>query len=245
MIGDQADMRSRIDRLLPPWFGGLSESPVISSALDGAAWVLSFAYSLYAFAKLQTRLATMTGGWLELAASDFFDNFRRFSQETDAAYSRRIRLEVFRPKNTRRAIDRVVHDISGIHPDIFESWRPGDCGGWGTTSMGYGLAGAYGCSVQTFDVLISMPLPQNLGIPDRGGWGDGTGGYGIGNFSFVDDADFTGSGATLTQLITMTDRVRTAGITYLMQFTSPLLDLTTEAGDVLTTQGSQTFTTEG
>lgn len=218
-VGSQEDILARLTRVMPRWFGADGTYPAVQAALAGIAQAFATIYGLYAFAKLQTRIATMTGGWLELAAADFFDFLSRFTGESDASYSRRIRLEVFRPRNTRQAIDRAIFDLTGLHPTIFESWRAADCGGYGTVGLAYGMAGAYGCRTQTFDVIITCPTPQNYGIPNRGGWGSGTGGYGaLGNFSFVDPADIVGSGATLTEIIQAVDRVRTAGITYLLRF---------------------------
>lgn len=247
VAGSQDDILDRLKRYLPRgWFGADGTYPVVEAALSGIAAAFASIYALYAFAKLQTRIATQTGGWLDLTAADFFDVFPRFSAETDAAYSRRIRLEVFRPRNTRHAIDRAVYDITGQHPAIFEPWRPGDTGGWGTNGFAFGAAGGWGCKTKTFEVWITATLPQNYGIPNRGGWGNATGGYGaIGNFSFVDDADIVGSGATLSQIVSAVDRVRSAGITYWMRFVTPPQQLSTEAGIVLTTEDGQDLVLEG
>jgi hypothetical protein len=217
MIGDAADMEARLRRLLPPWFG--SESPVVDALLAGAAQVLAFSYGLYAYAKLQTRLATATDAWLDFAGMDFFGRFPRFKGELDRPYSRRIRLEVFRDRVTRHAYDRAVFDITGDHPEVFEAWRPGCCGGYGAPGLALGRVGRWGSRTTPFEVIVSTPELQNYGIPERGGWGSGVGGYGSGNFSFVDDADTVGSGPTQADVLAAIERVRAAGITAYVRFT--------------------------
>ena len=219
MTGDSDDLLYRLRRLVPPWFGTPAAAVVVDAMLAGAAAVLSFFYAIYAYAKLQTRLATMTDGWLDFAAGDFFGKFMRFSGEQDPGYGRRIRLEVFRDRNTRHGIDRQVFDLYGLHPEVFEAWRPGCCGGYGLGGLGYGVVGRYGCENAPAEVIIVMPEPQNYGIPNRGGWGSGTGGYGIGNFSYVDDQDIIGSGPTQADLFAALDGVRTAAVDYFVRFT--------------------------
>lgn len=221
MIGDQDDLFSRIERNLPPWFGkSLADAPQVGAQISGFAAAMAWLYGLLAYAALQTRIATATGGWLELIAGDFFgDRLPRFNGEGDANYRRRIRLEIFRLRATRRAYDLAVFDLTGNHPDIFEPWRPADCGGWGTVAMAYGRVGRYGSREAPGEIWIATPYPQGYGIPNRGGWGSGTGGYGSGNFSFVDDSELVGSGPTAADIVTAVDRVRAAGVTAYVKFT--------------------------
>lgn len=218
--GDQPDVFGRLRNLLPPWFGRLDESPDLNAQLQGPAAALSFIYDLYTFAKAQTRVATSTGGWLDLTAASFFRSFRRLTNESDASYSRRIRLEPARPRNTREAIRRAVYDLTGDNPKIFEDWRPGDCGGLGVGGLGFGVAGGYGTKAKSYQVLITTPTPKNFGIPNRGGWGSTVSGLGVAaNFSLVTDDDLVGSGATASDVLTGLERVRTAGVGYLVRFT--------------------------
>lgn len=219
MIGDIDDTSARLRRLLPPWFGREDDSPAVSALLQGAARILAHVYSLWAFAKLQTRIATSTGGWLEMAAADYIGAFPRFAGEDDAKYSRRIRLEVLRDRNTRNAIDRAVYDLTGAHPDIYEAWRPGDCGGYGTPGLAYGMAGRYGSRRAPFEVIVSVPEPQNYGIPNRPGYGAALAGYGMPTWAYADDADIMGSGPTLADIYAGLERVRTAGVTYYVRLT--------------------------
>lgn len=224
--GSQADIAARLRRHLPrSWFGeGDRPTPVLDSLLWGLAAILCGSFDLYAFAKAQTRLATATGGWLDLAALDYFgpDAFPRFRGEGDRAYSRRLRQEVLRRRVTRGAIDSVVFDLTGSHPRIFEGWDSPTTGGWGTPAFAFGAAGLWGSSSAPLHTIVSMPLPQGYGIPNRGGWGSRVGGYGVGNFSFANDVDLIGSGPTQADIIAAIDRVRAAGTTIIVQFDSPL-----------------------
>ena len=215
MTGDQEDILARLRRLLPPWFGLLGAFPVVMALLTAVASPFVRIYDLWAFAKLQTRIATSTGGWLELSAADYVDHFPRFPGEGDAGYSRRIRLEVLRPRNTRHAIDRAVFDLTGNHPAIYEAWRPGDCGGYGIpSSLAYGLAGRYGSRGAPFEVIISMPPLQNYGIPNRPGYGVTLIGYADPAWGYADDNDLVGSGPRFSDVLAALNRVRMASITY-------------------------------
>lgn len=225
MVGDQADMVARLKRYLPrSWFGYTADpTPVLDSLLAGIAASLSWAYSLYAFAKLQTRIATSTGGWLELSAYDHFgDDFPRFQGESDASYSHRIRQEVLRKRQTRGAIDSAIFDLTGVHPHIFEGFHAPTTGGWGSRSLAFGRAGRYGSRTAPAHVIVTTPRPQNYGIPRRGGWGSGVGGLGIGNLSFVDDTLLQGSGPQIADILKAVDRVRAAGVTIIVRFTNPV-----------------------
>lgn len=220
MTGDQADIEARLLAVIPPWFGSPEERPVVGALVSGTASLLAWVYQLYLFAKLQTRLATATGGWLDLAAADFFTSFPRFQGETDRPYSRRIRLEVLRDRNTRHAIDRQVYDLTQDHPEVYEAWRGGCCGGWGTPGMAYGLVGRWGSGGAPGETIIITPDLANYGIPNRGAWGTQLGGYGQGNFSWVTDDDTVGSGPTRNDFLAALDRIRTEGCTYYVRFTS-------------------------
>ena len=214
MTGDQNDIASRIERMIPPWFGSSDNSPAINALVQGMSYALAFVYSLYAWAKLQTRVATMSGGWLDLAAGDYFgDGLRRFGNETDASYSRRIRLEVFRDRNTRNGIDHAVYDLTGNHPTIYESFRPSGNACMGDVGFAMGTAGLLGSSQAPFQVIITTPAPTGYGIPGRPGIGDTLNGIGD-TFSLAGPSDVVANGPASLDLATAIDRVRTAGITY-------------------------------
>src|SRR5262252_8343292 len=71
-VGQLADMVKRLWATLAPWFPDLSTAPVLNSVLTAIADGFAFCYSYLQFASLQTRIATATGGWLDLVAWDFF-----------------------------------------------------------------------------------------------------------------------------------------------------------------------------
>lgn len=219
MTGDQDDIYARLRRLMPPWFGNEDDSPVVVAALQGAAWSLAFVYSLFQFAKLQTRIATSIGGWIDLASADYFgDQLRRFGFENDTSYSRRVRLEILRDRNTRNGIDRAVFDLTGNHPSIYEAFRPADCGGWGLPVFALGYTGAWGSFGAAAEVIITTPAPKGYGIPNRPGWNDTHGGVGD-TFSLADDTDVVANGPTQADVLKALERVRTAGLLYYVRFT--------------------------
>lgn len=221
MTGDQIDIAARLKRYLPRWFGYSTDpTPVLDALLGGLAAALAHLHALIEFARLQTRIATATGGWLDLAAFDFFGAaFKRFGNEPDGSYSRRIRQEVLRDRNTRNAIDAAVFDLTGRHPEVFEGWHAPTCGGYGTPGLVLGRVGRYGSRTAPFHVIVRAVRPVGYIIPNRGGWGSGTGGYGIGNFSFVDDTSLQGMGAREIDILNSIERVRAAGIRVIVRWT--------------------------
>lgn len=153
MTGDTSDIFARLKTALPlRWFGSSADSvPAVDSVLWGIASLLAFAYSLYAYAKLQTRILTASDTWLDLIAWDFFGGtVTRAAAQSDASFRATILANMFRAKATRQAISAILTQLTGAAPTIVESWRPADTGAYGSLTtpsfgpMGYGSAGAYG-----------------------------------------------------------------------------------------------------
>lgn len=215
--GSQADVLNRLRRLIPrTWFPTIA--PVFDAALWGVAWALAGIYDLIAYVKLQARLATATGPFLDFAARDFFgDGLQRFASESDEAYRLRIRREVLRPRNTREALRAVIRDLTGREPELFEPFNTTDCGGYGTPGLAFGVAGLYGSENAPYEVWVTMATPEGYGIPNRGGWGSEVGGYGVGNFSFVGDDEIKGAGQ-ITDILSALEQVRAAGVTVYAEF---------------------------
>lgn len=138
MTGDQADIVARLKRLLPNWFGqDAGPTPVLDALLEGPAWALSFVFGLIEYTRLQIRLRTLTGGWIDLAAEDFFgDELRRKAFEADDVYRDRFRSALFEPSNTRKAISDAVEAIAGVAPRIIQPWNPSHTGRWGAMYWG-------------------------------------------------------------------------------------------------------------
>lgn len=132
MIGDKTDLFGRLMRLLPNWFGrDAAPTPVLDGLLQAPSAALSFFFSLYAYAKLQTRLTTATDGWLDLISQDFFGAaLPRNPSETDTAFLARIKANLFLASNTIAAISAAIFAITGTTPRIIEGWRPTQTGTW-------------------------------------------------------------------------------------------------------------------
>lgn len=134
--GDSNDVFSRLKSALPQrWFGSTSDSmPVVDSVIAGVATALSFIYSLYSYAVLQTRIRTATDGYLDLIAADFFGtSIQRKANQTDASFRATIIANMFRERATRHAIVKVLQDLTGRTPKIVEPKRPADTGTYGGT----------------------------------------------------------------------------------------------------------------
>jgi hypothetical protein len=175
--GDQQDFFQRIKTLVPRWFG--DSMPTIDALVQGLAWAGSFVYSLWAYAKLQTRILTATDGWLDMIAADFFGAaLLRQSNQSDASFRARIVINLFRERATRGGIVKVLQDLTGRTPLVFEPLRPADTGCYGGPAIGYGMAGGYGSMLLPFQALVTAYRPTGLGIPLVAGYGISTGGYG-------------------------------------------------------------------
>lgn len=209
--GDARDITARLQRWLPTgWFPGQAVNaddtvPRVYAQLVSWASALASIWSQLSYAALQTRIATLTDGWVDLAAYDFFGLFLpRRMDEADATYSARIRREVLRQRNTRAAVARVLVDLTGIAPVIFEPARPADTGVYGTlnngisgclSTQGYGVAGRYGSLLLPYQAFIDAFPPLVSGIPNVAGYGEATypgptlggpGGYGVGAIEYGD-----------------------------------------------------------
>jgi hypothetical protein len=130
-VGDQTDMFGRLKNLLPAgWFG--DNNPIRDALLWGYANALAWGYTLYLYAKDQTRIKSASDGWLDLIGLDFFgNNLVRYSGQSDASYRNRILINIFRERTTRHAMEQVLFDLTGRTPIIIEPARPADVGAYG------------------------------------------------------------------------------------------------------------------
>jgi hypothetical protein len=197
MIGDQNDMATRIKAVLPArWFPDVT--PILDALLSGLGQAASWAYSLLGYAKLQTRIATATNGWLDLVAQDCFGTLLvRELGETDASLRSRIFLELLRPRATRAALAKQIQDITGSPGWMFEPSRPADTGCWGGLlsygGPGAGGAGGWGNLGLPFQTFVVAHRPHSGGVPSVACYGGGPGGYGQGAIEYA-DASVTGTG---------------------------------------------------
>lgn len=174
--GDQQDIYRRLTGYLPRWFG--DAPPLIDALMQGFAYGLAFVYSLITFAKLQTRIKTATGGWLDMIAADFFGaSVFRATNETDTSFLNRIIVNMFRERATRAAVTKVLLDLTGRAPIIVEPKRPLDTGGYRSGYIGYGVAGAYGSLVHQYQAFVTAYRPIGTGIPYVAGYASSPSGY--------------------------------------------------------------------
>lgn len=181
--GDQADIFARLKGIVPSrWFGAPSDSaPIVDAVLWGSSGILSFLYSLYAYAKLQTRIRTATDGWLDLIAADYFGptGLLRKSGQSDASYRNDILIRLLREKATRKAMVLALTSLTGKAPTICEPQRPLDTGAYGVSTSGYGAAGFYGSVLLPYQAFVIAYRPRSsIGISGVAGYGISTGGYG-------------------------------------------------------------------
>ncbi len=132
MIGSQDDIVARLKAVLPSrWFG--DDTPILDSLLAGLGAGWSWLYGLLTFVVAQTRVASSTGLWLDLAAQDYFGiRLARRGAESDASMRTRILREIRRERGTRSAIVAALQDLTGRAPVVFEPAHPADTGAWGT-----------------------------------------------------------------------------------------------------------------
>ena len=177
--GDQNDIYTRLKGLLPPtWFG--NSNPILTGALTACSSALAWCYSLYLYAKLQTRISTATDGWLDIAAYDFFGkNLQRSAGQSDDLFRNQMKINLFRERGTRQAIIDILEDMTGKTPYIFEPQRPLDTGSYGGPMIGYGVAGGYGSLMLPYQAFVTAYRPSGSGIPYIAGYSSTPSGYSV------------------------------------------------------------------
>lgn len=177
--GDQDDILTRLKALLPPtWFG--DDHPFVTAILTACAQALAWCYSLYVYAQLQTRISTATDGWLDLIAYDYFgNNYGRTAGQSDDVFRNAIKINLFRERGTRHAIEKILEDLTGRTPIIFEPQRPLDTGAYGGPMCGYGLVGGYGSLLIPYQAFVTAYRPTGAGIPFIAGYTSTPSGYSI------------------------------------------------------------------
>lgn len=241
-IGDQADFVARLRSVLPAgWFptpqveldgSVITNSPILDAILSGPAWSLSWLYALISYAKQQTRIATATDVWLDIIAQDYFGaGLQRRTNETDTAYSARIRRSLFAPRATRAAMISVLTALTGNAPVIFEPGNTGDTGGWsgaGVPSwegLAWGTAGGYGDLKLPFQAFITAYRPLGQGIASVAGWGGSVfagmpGGWGVGQIEYT-SADMVAQTITDTDIYATIAATQPAGSIMWTAITAP------------------------
>lgn len=211
-IGDNADMAARIRRLLPPWFG--ESNPLVDALVAAAAVVLAFAYSLFAYAKAQTRIRTASGIWLDIVAQDFFGTrIVRAAGQNDDSFRSIILANLLRPQATRQAISDVIEALTGFAPEVIEPFRPVDCGAYGVGYGCYGGAGAYGSLNLPAQAFLVADRPRQPGIATVAGYGASSAGYGVGSQAEYASLDMLGARVTDGQIYDAIAQSKAVGVT--------------------------------
>lgn len=212
--GDVADITARLRSYLPAgWFpSDPTQTPILNAVLTGIATIMSGLYALYAYVKLQTRIATATGGWLDLIAQDFFGTtLLRGFNETDNTFRARIKISLFRARGTRQSIIDVLTQLTGYAPKIIEPGRPADTGAYDLGGVAYDVAGAYGDLLVAQAFVIAYRAP-GTGIPLLGGYDNPVGAYDTGSqIEYIDDSMYAGA-APDAAIYAAINAVRPAGV---------------------------------
>lgn len=219
MTGDETDMRARLRAMLPTgWFA--DDAPILSGLLAGFATIWAWLYTLLAYARQQTRVATATGGWLDMIAQDYGGaRWSRQSGETDTAFRTRLTRNLQRSRGTRSALTANLTALTGRTPVIFEPAYPPDTGGLGSIGLGWNTAGGWGSLTLPYQCFVIAYRPADGGIADIGGWG-GTdtdfalGGWNSGALGWGDASLITGAVTDAQILATVADSMPAATIAW-------------------------------
>lgn len=200
MIGDIEDFVRRMRVALPNgWFD--SQAPVLQSLLRALATPWAGLYEAAQYAARQTRIATASDTWLDMIAGDFFGRRMRRSQgQSDETYRTAIQSEILRERATRSGVARVILDLTGRSPTLFEPGHCGDTGAYGACSsapqtqvlgFAYCCTGAWGSMNHPFQIFITAFRPVRVHGENGCGWGDG--GYNLGRSAYVDSTVIQGA----------------------------------------------------
>jgi hypothetical protein len=212
----QEDIFRRIRKVLPGrWFG--ENTPVLDSVLNAlaAGWLSQFEFLDYT--KLQTRIVSATGSWLDLIARDYFGRrVGRRKAENDTSLRRRIYRELLRDRCTRSAVHDLLLDLTGKQPIIFEPTNPQDTGCYGSPSspgagtIGYCMCGGWGSMNLPFQTFIRAFRPTTPGVAMISGWNSPGGGFGVGYSAYI-SAEMNSAQASDAEMYQEVSRVSPAG----------------------------------
>lgn len=219
MIGDQTDMQARLRSALPNgWFA--DEAPVLSALLGGLANAWAWLYSLLAYVRQQTRIATATDGWLDLIARDYGGPaWARQTGETDAAFRARTLANLQRLRGTRAALIASLTNLTGRTPKVFEPAYPPDTGGLGSIGLGWNTIGGWGSLALPYQCFVTAYRPAGGGIANTSGWGTSDtkfalGGWNTGALQYGDASLIEGAVTDAQILATVADCMPAATIAW-------------------------------
>lgn len=169
-------MFNRFKVLLPRWFG--DATPILDALLHGLAATARYAHRFIDTARLQTRIQTATGGWLDWIAADFFgEMLQRGPQQSDAAFRKRIRARLFGERATRAGLIQTLTDLTGRTPRVFEPQRLADTGCYRGPRLAYGVQGSYGSRRRAYQCFVTAYRPRIAGLPNVAGYRSPRGAY--------------------------------------------------------------------
>lgn len=229
-VGDPNDILKDVVSVLPPgWFTesgastgtAQSKTPIRDMVLAGVASVGSWAYSLFQGVQGQTRIATATGGWLDIASTDLFAGaLPRVAGESDAAFRARIKANLFAKADTRAAIQNALAVLTGKPVRMMEPWAPADTAVWDRAYYDVDTAaapGQYADASMRYQGFIQCVLPAVTGpnsIP-IGSTLDGLGFYDSSSYGW-DAPSPALAGATL--IYNLVNRLKVYGTKIWVQF---------------------------
>ncbi|MBR0693690.1 hypothetical protein [Bradyrhizobium lablabi] len=244
------DIVARVKKLIPHrWFRWVApyRDAIIGGLADSAAWN----FTLIAYAKAQTRLATAYGIWLDIFCYDFLGGALTRSGLQDDSFRAVIRATILQERVTRAGMSNAVTRITGLVPLIFEPWNTGDTGGYahqasGVISggqFGYGVGnGGYGNMNLPAQVLMQVHRSAPSGVPGVDGYDGTIAGYGAGAIEYVGSTTQL-EGITDALIYNQINMTKPTGSIAWISFTSPALVLTDDAGNPLT-DGSNLLVTK-
>lgn len=167
MTGDLADVTTRLRRVLPPtWFPSDDDKrPVLNSLLNGYATTGSFIYDLIQEIKKQARIATATGGFLDVASNDYFGTDLPRNDRTDEQFRSAILAELLAERVTRGALRQRIQRLTGKLPWVIEPQRPRDLGCYGSSLVAATANPcrlAYGVDQDTSSYYGSLNMPNQI-----------------------------------------------------------------------------------
>lgn len=216
-IGDSKNILLRVLGVLPRrWFKwGASYRDALAGGLsDLGAWC----YNWIGYARLQTRLATATGVWLDIFCYDFLARNLLRNGAIDSSFRTLIQATILKERVTRKGMFRAIKTLTGNNPVIFEPWNTGDTGAWSDNNsyqnMAWDTTGGWGEMSLQGQVLITVTRGVGSGIANVNGLDGYQGGWDQGSIEFVSDSGGAGSiGVTNAQIYQLIVYTKPTGVT--------------------------------
>jgi hypothetical protein len=174
--GDANDILSRVKQVIPyRWFSFVA--PFRDAVLGGPSDLAAWCYSWVGFARLQSRIATSTGPFLDLIALDFTGRYLQRNGTVDNTFRARIQATILQERVTRKGMINALTALTGTAPIIIEPWNTRDIGAYGAPTTAYGVS-RYGSMQLPAQVFIIVKVGATPGVPNTAGYGTAVAGYG-------------------------------------------------------------------